>query len=70
MNFSIPLALVIAQTLLLKTKKIKDLGDSNINKTIETLSKITKTIQDRVMSLRMVAIRDTFEDETGSQRYR
>lgn len=33
----------------------------HINKTIEILSKITKVIQDRVMSLRMVAIRDTFE---------
>jgi two-component system chemotaxis sensor kinase CheA len=53
--------LVIAQNFIAQNEKIKDLGDSNINKTIETLSKITKTIQDRVMSLRMVAIRDTFE---------
>lgn len=53
--------LVIAQNFIAQNDKIKDLGDSNINKTIETLSKITKTIQDRVMSLRMVAIRDTFE---------
>lgn len=53
--------LVIAQNFIAQNENIKDLGDSNINKTIETLSKITKTIQDRVMSLRMVAIRDTFE---------
>ncbi len=53
--------LVIAQNFIAQNEKIKDLGDPSINKTIEILSKITKVIQDRVMSLRMVAIRDTFE---------
>jgi two-component system chemotaxis sensor kinase CheA len=53
--------LVIAQNFIAQNDKIKDLGDPSINKTIEILSKITKVIQDRVMSLRMVAIRDTFE---------
>lgn len=53
--------LVIAQNFIAQNEKIKDIGDPNINKTIEILSKITKVIQDRVMSLRMVAIRDTFE---------
>ncbi len=53
--------LVIAQNFIAQNERIKELGDPNINKTIEMLSKITKVIQDRVMSLRMVAIRDTFE---------
>jgi len=53
--------LVIAQNFIAQNEKIKDLGDPSINKTIEILSKITKVIQDRVMSLRMVAIKDTFE---------
>jgi len=53
--------LVIAQNFIAQNEQIKNLGDPSINKTIEILSKITKVIQDRVMSLRMVAIRDTFE---------
>lgn len=53
--------LVIAQNFIAQNEKIKDIGDPSIDKTIEMLSKITKVIQDRVMSLRMVAIKDTFE---------
>lgn len=53
--------LVIAQNFLGENNQIKELKDENVNKTIETLSKITRLIQNRVMSLRMVAIRDTFE---------
>lgn len=53
--------LVIAQNFIAQNEKIRGLLDPNINKTIEILSKITKLIQDRVMSLRMVAIKDTFE---------
>ncbi len=53
--------LVIAQNFIAQNEKIRGLIDPNINKTIEILSKITKLIQDRVMSLRMVAIKDTFE---------
>lgn len=53
--------LVIAQNFIAQNEKIHALDDSNIQKTIETLTKITKVIQDRVMSLRMVAIKDTFE---------
>jgi two-component system, chemotaxis family, sensor kinase CheA len=53
--------LVIAQNYIAQNEKIRDLGDSDIHKTIETLTKITRLIQDRVMSLRMVAVRDTFE---------
>lgn len=53
--------LVIAQNFIAQSEKIRSIEDELISRTIETLSKITKKIQDRVMSLRMVAIKDTFE---------
>lgn len=53
--------LVIAQNFIAQNEKIRFIEDESISRTIETLSKITKRIQDRVMSLRMVAIRDTFD---------
>lgn len=53
--------LVIAQNFIAQNQKIRSIEDESISRTIETLSKITKRIQDRVMSLRMVAIRDTFD---------
>ncbi|KIM10137.1 MAG: chemotaxis protein CheA [Sulfuricurvum sp. PC08-66] len=53
--------LVIAQNFIAQNEKIHAIADESIGRTIETLSKITKRIQDRVMSLRMVAIRDTFD---------
>ncbi len=53
--------LVIAQNFLGENSAIKNLNDENVAKTIETLSKITRLIQNRVMSLRMVPIRDTFD---------
>jgi len=53
--------LVIAQNFIAQNEKISAIEDESISRTIETLSKITKRIQDRVMSLRMVAIRDTFD---------
>lgn len=53
--------LVIAQNFIAQNDKIRSIEDEPINRTIETLSKITKRIQDRVMSLRMVAIKDTFD---------
>lgn len=53
--------LVIAQNYLGENAKIKAIQDSEVSKTIENLSKITKLIQNRVMSLRMIPIRDTFE---------
>ncbi|MDQ1243872.1 MAG: two-component system, chemotaxis family, sensor kinase CheA [Campylobacterota bacterium] len=53
--------LVITQNFIAQNEKIYAIEDESINRTIETLSKITKKIQDRVMSLRMVAIKDTFE---------
>jgi len=53
--------LVIAQNFIAQNEKIRSIEDESISRTIETLSKITKKIQDRVMSLRMVAIKDTFD---------
>lgn len=53
--------LVIAQNFIAQNEKIRMIDDESIGRTIETLSKITKRIQDRVMSLRMVAIKDTFD---------
>ncbi len=53
--------LVIAQNFIAQNEKIRAIEDESISRAIETLSKITKLIQDRVMSLRMVAIRDTFD---------
>lgn len=53
--------LVIAQNFLAENGEIKVIQNEYVNKTIETLSKITRLIQNRVMSLRMVPIRDTFE---------
>lgn len=53
--------LVIAQNFLSENQLIKSLQDTGLQKTIETLSKITRLIQNRVMSLRMVPIKDTFE---------
>ncbi|ATB70556.1 CheA chemotaxis protein [Sulfurospirillum diekertiae] len=53
--------LVIAQNYLGENGKIKAVKDAEVTKTIENLSKITKLIQNRVMGLRMIPIRDTFE---------
>jgi two-component system chemotaxis sensor kinase CheA len=53
--------LVIAQNFLAENDVIKGVSDEHVSKTIETLSKITRLIQNRVMSLRMVPIRDTFD---------
>lgn len=53
--------LVIAQNYLGENGKIKAVRDAEVTKTIENLSKITKLIQNRVMGLRMIPIRDTFE---------
>ncbi|MCV6607789.1 MAG: chemotaxis protein CheA [Campylobacterales bacterium] len=53
--------LVIAQNFLGENQAIRNLENEGVNKTIETLSKITRLIQNRVMSLRMVPIKDTFD---------
>lgn len=53
--------LVIAQNFLAEEPNIKNIKNENVTKTLNTLSKITRLIQNRVMSLRMVPIQDTFE---------
>ena len=53
--------LVIAQNYLAENARIKAMQDAEVGKTIENLSKITRLIQNRVMSLRMIPIRDTFD---------
>jgi two-component system chemotaxis sensor kinase CheA len=40
---------------------IKEIKDEKVTKSLETLFKITRLIQNRVMSLRMVPIKDTFD---------
>ncbi len=52
--------LVISQSYIDQSQKIKDLEDDKLNKNLQALAKSSKRIQDQVMSLRMVAIKDTF----------
>jgi two-component system, chemotaxis family, sensor kinase CheA len=52
--------LVIAQNYLSQNEIIKEVKNTEVTKTLENLSKITRLIQNRVMSLRMIAIKDTF----------
>ena len=52
--------LVIAQSYIENSEVIANSDNIALKKNINTLSKSTKRIQDQVMSLRMVAIRDTF----------
>ena len=53
--------MVIAQNFLMENEAIKTLQDVELNKTLETLFKITRLVQNRVMGLRMVQIRGTFD---------
>jgi len=53
--------LVIAQNFLAESEEIKKVKNEGVTKTMNVLSKITRLIQNRVMSLRMVAVNDTFE---------
>lgn len=53
--------LVIAQNFIAQNEKIHSIEDESILRAIERLSKITRRMQEKVMSLRMVAIRDTFD---------
>ncbi|WP_022851638.1 chemotaxis protein CheA [Limisalsivibrio acetivorans] len=52
--------LVISQSFLYQNQKIRDIGDPEIARNLEALAKSTRMIQNKVMSLRMVPIRDTF----------
>ena len=53
--------LVIAQNFLSENREIQTIKNEDITKTINILSKTTRLIQNRVMSLRIVPINDTFE---------
>ncbi len=53
--------LVIAQNYIAESEDIKAIKNEGVAKTMNHLSKITRLIQNRVMSLRMVAVNDTFE---------
>ncbi|MFT7002769.1 MAG: two-component system chemotaxis sensor kinase CheA [Sulfurimonas sp.] len=53
--------LVIAQNYIAESEDIKKINNEDVNKTMNILTKITRLIQNRVMSLRMVAVNDTFE---------
>ena len=53
--------LVIAQNFLAENDEIMSIKNESITKTINVLSKITRLVQNRVMSLRMVPIQETFE---------
>ena len=53
--------LVIAQNFIAESEEIKSIKSEGVNKTMNTLTKITRLIQNRVMSLRMVAVNDIFE---------
>lgn len=52
--------LVIAQSFIGQNEQIKNINDKEINQYLEMLGKSTKIIQNKVMSLRMIPIRDTF----------
>lgn len=52
--------LVIAGSYLYQNEKIRALNEADINQNLEALAKSTKLIQHKVMSLRMVPIRNTF----------
>jgi len=53
--------LVIAQNFIAESEEIKKIKSEGVTRTINVLSKITRLIQNRVMSLRMVTLNDTFE---------
>jgi len=53
--------LVISQNFLMENEAVRQLEDVDLKRNLETLYKITRLIQNRVMGLRMVPIRDIFE---------
>jgi two-component system chemotaxis sensor kinase CheA len=52
--------LVIAGSYLYQSDSIRELNENDINQNLEALAKSTKLIQHKVMSLRMVPIKNTF----------
>lgn len=53
--------MVIAQNFVAENNEIIKLNSPELTRTIDDLSKITRLIQSRVMSLRMVPVHDTFD---------
>ena len=53
--------LVITQTMLNHNESIKGLRDNNLSKIISQLDKITREVQDNVMSIRMLPVKATFQ---------
>ncbi|MDT8317663.1 MAG: Hpt domain-containing protein [bacterium] len=53
--------LVITQTMLNHNDSIKSLRDNNLGKIISQLDKITREVQDNVMSIRMLPVKATFQ---------
>ena len=53
--------MVITQNFVAENEEINKLNSPQLTRTIENLSKITRLIQKRVMSLRMVPVHDTFD---------
>lgn len=53
--------LVITQTMLNHNDSIKSLRDNNLSKIISQLDKITREVQDNVMSIRMLPVKATFQ---------
>ncbi len=52
--------MVIAQSYIENSEVIQESNNVSLKKNINSLSKSTKRVQDQVMSLRMVAVKDTF----------
>lgn len=52
--------LVIAQSYISQNEQIKAINNKEVNQYLEMLGKSTRIIQNKVMSLRMIPIRDTF----------
>lgn len=53
--------LVITQTMLNHNDSIKSLRDNNLGKILSQLDKITREVQDNVMSIRMLPVKATFQ---------
>jgi len=52
--------LVITQSFIIENDKIAELNDAEITKHLNLLKKATKLIQNKVMNIRMIPIKDTF----------
>ncbi len=53
--------LVISQTMVSHNRNLSDFADNDLLKTVALLGKITRDIQERVMSMRMIPLKGTFQ---------